>query len=132
MRIEESIGSGEVNPLTEEVESLSTSVMVASSSNMFSTILPSIKHVLPPPPSLFASAEDNSLHTRSEDTIAIPITPSTDQDFYNSVNSTVSGVKRALEPNLVDSGGEEEDSDTDPSPTQPGNRNLLLLVQFTL
>lgn len=32
MRIEESIGSGEVNPRTEEVESLSTSVMVANSS----------------------------------------------------------------------------------------------------
>jgi hypothetical protein len=32
MRIEESTGSGEVNPLAEEVESLSTSIMVASSS----------------------------------------------------------------------------------------------------
>jgi hypothetical protein len=111
---------------TANVILLSTNSPVGS---MFSTILPSIKLGLPPPPSSFASGDDNSRHTRSEDAIAIPITPSTDQDFYNSVNSTMSGVKRALEPNLVDS-GEEEDSDTDPSPSQPSRRGKYFFTDL--
>jgi hypothetical protein len=40
----------------------------------------------------------------------------------------MSGVKRALEPNLVDSG--EEDSDTDPLPTQPSRRGKYFFTDL--